>query len=173
MQGPWPFTRPAKVGDRLRPARPQPWPTSMRGRGRRRRPAGESTNRRPRPPLTRNYRDVERSDRTVLTTLVTRTHRVQPSYVPAVQLYSWVDLQPDLSLPSLYNGDRYTPADFIERDIDVARQRREESRRITRDGSRNEQIVEDLFESMLPDNCEPSVPQSWFGKKAPMLRFRF
>src|SRR4051794_35074424 len=69
------------------------------------------------------YRAVQPTDVADLTGLVTRTHRVQPQYAPAVQLYPWVDLQPDLSLTSLYTGDRYTPAEFIDRDMDVARQR--------------------------------------------------
>jgi endonuclease G len=111
------------------------------------------------------YRDVEP---TGLTALVTQTHRVRLPYAPAVQLYPWVDLQPDLSLTSLYTGERYAPAEFIERDIDVARQRGEELRRIARSGATADEQAEDMLESVLPYNCEHSVPQSWFGKKEPM-----
>jgi len=114
------------------------------------------------------YRAVQPTDVADLTGLVTRTHRVQPPYAPAVQLYPWVDLQPDLSLTSLYTGDRYNPADFIERDIDVAQQRREELERTARDGSGYDLSTEDLVELVLPYNCEHSIPQSWFGKKEPM-----
>ena len=31
-----------------------------------------------------------------------------------------------------------------------------------------DESTEDLLESVLPYNCEHSVPQSWFGKKEPM-----
>jgi endonuclease G len=114
------------------------------------------------------YRDVEPTDVADLTALVAQTHRVPLAYGPAVQLYPWVDLQPDLSLTSLYTGERYDPAELIDRDIEVARQRREESRRITRSGAAPDERAEDLLESVLPYNCEHSVPQSWFGKKEPM-----
>ena len=114
------------------------------------------------------YRDVEPTDLTELTALVTRTHQVRLPYGPSVQLYPWVDLQPDLSLVSLYTGERYTPAEFIERDIEVARRRRDEWRRIARSGDASDEQAEDLLDSVLPYNCEHSVPQSWFGKKEPM-----
>jgi hypothetical protein len=45
-----------------------------------------------------------------LTGLVTTTHRDRPRYQPAMQLYPWVDLQPDGSIRSLYTGQRYDPA---------------------------------------------------------------
>ncbi len=110
------------------------------------------------------YRDVDPTDLAELTALVTRTHGVRLPYGPAVQLYPWVDLQPDLSLMSLYTGERYAPTEFIERDIDVARQRQEEWRRIARSGG----STDELLDAVLPYNCEHSVPQSWFGKKEPM-----
>jgi endonuclease I len=50
----------------------------------------------------------------------------------------------------------------------VARQREEESRGIARDRGIDDLEAENLLESVLPYNCEHSVPQSWFGKKEPM-----
>ena len=114
------------------------------------------------------YRGVDPTDLTELTSLVTRTHRVRPLYGPSVQLYPWVDLQPDLTLMSLYTGERYPPAEFIERDIDVARRRSEEWSRIARSGGARDEQAEFLLEAVLLYNCEHSVPQSWFGKREPM-----
>ncbi len=76
------------------------------------------------------YRDVDATSLQELTALLTQTHHSRPAYAPAVQLYPWVDLQPDLSLTSLYTGQRYDPDELIERDLDVARAGHAESRRI-------------------------------------------
>ena len=129
---------------------------------------GTSTNRRTRLRLTPTTKTFDPTDLTALAALVARTHGVRPAYAPSVQLYPWVDLQPDLSLTSLYTGERYAPADFIERDIDVARQRSEESGVSPGTAQRPTSSAEDLLEAVLPYNCEHSVPQSWFGKKEPM-----
>ena len=101
--------------------------------------------------------------------LVTQTHRQRPRYQPAVELYPWVDLQPDRSLRSLYTGHRYDPADLIADDFRIAEQHRIERAHIPAQRTPEDATtLEDMLERTLPYNCEHVVPQSWFGKKEPM-----
>jgi len=44
-----------------------------------------------------------------LSQLLVSTHREQPHYSPAVELYPWVDLQPDGKIRSLYTGEEFEP----------------------------------------------------------------
>ena len=54
------------------------------------------------------YGDVEPSF-DALSKLLESTHRDQPRYSPAVELYPWVDLQPDGKIRSLYTEEVYEP----------------------------------------------------------------
>src|SRR5436189_5206034 len=49
-----------------------------------------------------------------LSKLLESTHREQPHYSPAVELYPWVDLQPDGKIRSLYTEEEYEPEQLIE-----------------------------------------------------------
>lgn len=109
-----------------------------------------------------------------LNELLTKTHRTKLSYKPAVHVYPWVDLhegQPKPKLKSVYSGKEFDPADFIEADFRIERERARISESLLREASfsavgAREQLA--FLESTLPYNCEHVVPQSWFGKKEPM-----
>src|SRR6185312_16891191 len=42
------------------------------------------------------------------------THREQPRYSPATELYPWIDLQPDGKVRSLYTDEEFEPERLIE-----------------------------------------------------------
>lgn len=102
-----------------------------------------------------------------LSTLLEATHRGRPSYRPAVELYPWVDLQPDGKLRSVYTQEEYDARAMIEEaaEIEARRQSFRAARRA--EGARAES-VEAAVELAAPYNCEHTVPQSWFEHREPM-----
>ena len=104
------------------------------------------------------YGDVEPSF-DVLSKLLESTHRDQPRYSPAVQLYPWVDLQPDGKIRSLYTEEVYEPEQLIE-EAAQTHERREQLRAENKD--------EAAVEEIAPYNCEHTVCQSWFTHAEPM-----
>lgn len=103
-----------------------------------------------------------------LADLVTRTHERQPRYVPARELYPWVDLQPDGAIRSIYTGEAWDPADLIRADFEVLRERAVEVERLAAFTALSDDEVLAEIEARLPFNCEHVVPQSWFDKVEPM-----
>jgi endonuclease I len=104
------------------------------------------------------YAGVE-PEAAALTTLLERTHRDKPRYSPAVELYPWVDLQPNHKVRSIYTQDEYDPEQLIREDVEIR-----ERRQSLRATAPSEATVED----MEPYNCEHVVPQSWFAHDEPM-----
>jgi endonuclease I/V8-like Glu-specific endopeptidase len=109
---------------------------------------------------------------TALSDLLTRTHLDQPRYAPSRHVYPWVDLQPNKMLKSIYTGEEYDPASFIEQDVLTERARAARLREMlateaVRGGPALEEAI-DALEALLPYNCEHVVPQSWFNKREPM-----
>jgi len=100
--------------------------------------------------------------------LVTSTHARKPNYRPAVELYPWVDLQPDGTIRSLYTGDAWDPDELIAKDLEVQRSRAESKQRMLLDTRANPSGVDAMIEAVLPYNCEHVVPQSWFERAEPM-----
>ena len=95
-----------------------------------------------------------------LSQLLTRTHKNQPRYNPASEVYPWVDVWPDGKLRSIYSAREHAPEEFIAADL-AAQERRARL-------AAQESIDADLLEDALPYNCEHVVPQSWFAKREPM-----
>ena len=104
------------------------------------------------------YGDVEPSY-DALSSLVQSTHRDQPHYSPAKELYPWVDLQPDGKIRSLYTEEEWDPEQLIE-EAAQTHERREQLRAEDKD--------EDAVEQLAPYNCEHTVCQSWFEHAEPM-----
>ena len=102
------------------------------------------------------YGDLEPSF-AALSALLESTHGVRPSYKPALELYPWVDLQPDKVLRSVYTSEEFDPAELIEEAAEI------EQRRATLVA-----VSEAEVEEMAPYNCEHVVPQSWFEHHEPM-----
>ncbi len=99
------------------------------------------------------------------------THTGQPSYKPSVELYPWVDLQPDRTIRSIYSGRSSSPETFIRHDdqVDALRQSRL-NQHLAASGREFGPLAGLMaqLESSMPYNCEHSVPQSWFDRRNPM-----
>ena len=109
-----------------------------------------------REAATRYYGDLD-PDFAALSSLVESSHGARPHYSPAVELYPWVDLQPDGVLRSLYTNEEFDPKELIEEAAEI------EQLRATAPTS-SEAEVEELH----PYNCEHVVCQSWFTHNEPM-----
>lgn len=107
-----------------------------------------------------------------LSALLSSTHKKELGYKPAVHLYPWVDLQPNLRIRSIYSSQTFDPIEFIARDFEVSRLRRERLSRFRLSEAAKDPVSESVFleslEAELPYNCEHVVPQSWFRKRQPM-----
>src|SRR5437763_16124640 len=60
------------------------------------------------------YGDLDPAEPGALARLLEETHREQPHYSPATELYPWVDLQPDRKIRSIYTQEEFDPAQLIE-----------------------------------------------------------
>ncbi len=106
-----------------------------------------------------------------LSAAVRDTHTQQVGYKPAVELYPWVDLQPDRTIRSIYSGKSSSPDAFILHDEQVDERRQASlTQHLASQGTAFAPLADLIatLESTMPYNCEHSVPQSWFSKKAPM-----
>jgi endonuclease G len=103
-----------------------------------------------------------------LSSLLEESHRVRPGYSPAVELYPWIDLQPDGQLRSVYTEEEFDPQTLIEEAAEIEAQRT--SFRVARGGERGtaDESAEALVEELHPYNCEHVVCQSWFEHAEPM-----
>lgn len=111
------------------------------------------------------YRDINLSANpdvlyNALSTLLISTHHTKLSYKPPRHLYTWVDLQPDRKLRSLYTGDIYEPKEIIEESFMAEAQFEAllESALLADDAERSLSLLEanPLY------NCEHVVPRFWF-----------
>jgi endonuclease I len=94
-----------------------------------------------------------------LSALLESSHGVRPSYKPALELYPWVDLQPDKVLRSVYTSEEFDPEELIQEAAEI-----EQRRAAVAAVASSEAEVEELH----PYNCEHVVPQSWFEHNEPM-----
>ncbi|MFD1707782.1 endonuclease I family protein [Siminovitchia sediminis] len=95
----------------------------------------------------------------------THTNRI-PYFISKDQfLYTWVDLQPDGSIKSIYSGKLEDPADLIRKDLEVSRRYEELQQTMLhmRQGKNSHMTPEEL-----KFNAEHIVPQSWFRGSEPM-----
>ena len=104
--------------------------------------------------------------------LVRDTHANKFNYKPAVHLYPWIDLQPNLKIRSIYSALEFAPEVIIREDflIEAERNQRAQELRLQEANLTEAQFAAELdeLEAALPFNCEHVVPQSWFNKKEPM-----
>lgn len=108
---------------------------------------------------------------TALSDLVTDTHRNKPGYAPSSQLYPWVDRQKDGGILSIYTNQKFSVPTLIRESFHSEEALRvRESALLERESLSAEERTQQLdeFEASLQFNCEHVVPQSWFGKMAPM-----
>jgi len=105
--------------------------------------------------------------------LVARTHKRRLPYFFGKDeyLYTWVDLQPDGTVRSLYSGERKDPKTLIVQDVETMKRRYDEFRQLLkkakqRPGDMRERMK--MIEKQWKFNAEHVVPQSWFGAREPM-----
>jgi len=95
--------------------------------------------------------------------LVRNTHNNRLPYFKSKDqyLYSWVDLQPDGRVKSIYSGENSDPAELLKEDLEVRK-------RLDEYDKYKNQPEEPAFSADLKFNAEHIVPQSWFGGREPM-----
>ncbi|GMB08265.1 endonuclease I [Thermolongibacillus altinsuensis] len=106
--------------------------------------------------------------------LVKRTHiRRLPYFLSKdCYLYTWVDLQPDGTVKSIYSGEKKDPRAIILQDYETIQKRYQQFLQLLKKAKKGdfddlEQKVRKI-EKELKFNTEHIVPQSWFGAKEPM-----
>lgn len=126
------------------------------------------------PIITHYYEDIQFENTNKkelykqLNQLVTDTHDKQLPYNSTTRnyLYSWVDLQFDGKLKSIYSGKEKDPEQVIKEDYEADMKRSKAYEELKKDRDIQAQIS--LIESENMYNCEHVVPQSWFDKDNPM-----
>jgi len=103
-----------------------------------------------------------------LSGLLEETHKVRPGYSPAVELYPWIDLQPDGKLRSVYTEEEFDPEKVIEEAAEIEAARTFVRLENTGDRGTRGESAEALVEKLHPYNCEHVVCQSWFEHDEPM-----
>ncbi|RAK18946.1 endonuclease I [Anoxybacillus vitaminiphilus] len=105
--------------------------------------------------------------------LVKKTHKRRLPYFFSKDeyLYTWVDLQPDGSVKSIYSGEHKDPEMLIVQDYETIRKRYEQFLqllRMTRKAKFDVGKKMISIEKQFKFNTEHVVPQSWFGAREPM-----
>ncbi|MFE8700473.1 endonuclease I family protein [Cytobacillus sp. FJAT-54145] len=104
--------------------------------------------------------------------LVKRTHKNQLPYFLSkdMYLYTWVDLQPNGTVKSIYSGMVEDPQTLIREDFNTIKQRHEMFQTALMSTMSKAEINLKLkrIEWELKMNTEHIVPQSWFGGREPM-----
>lgn len=104
--------------------------------------------------------------------LVKRTHKHQlPYYITKDQyLYTWVDLQPDGSVKSIYSGEKRDPRNMIQEDFETIKQKHSEFQWLLHHENESDKIADKMrtIDDMFKFNTEHIVPQSWYSSREPM-----
>ncbi|NUK30286.1 endonuclease [Parageobacillus sp. VR-IP] len=105
--------------------------------------------------------------------LVSRTHKRRLPYFFSKDeyLYTWVDLQPDGTVRSIYSGEKKDPKTLILQDYETMKKRYDAFRQLlkrTREWEKEEKYRVKKIEQQWKFNAEHVVPQSWFGAREPM-----
>lgn len=105
--------------------------------------------------------------------LLTKTHQHKlPYYISKDQfLYTWVDLQPDGSITSIYSGNRQDPYKIIVEDNETIQKRYHLFKQLLDEENSNSQNYFHKIDQITVANkfnAEHVVPQSWYQGKEPM-----
>lgn len=105
--------------------------------------------------------------------LIITTHKYKiPYYISKDQyLYTWVDLQPNGHLKSIYSGKQRNPSKVIEEDFETIEKLFESYRQLLKSPRLlNKEIEKQVINISRQHkfNTEHVVPQSWFKAKEPM-----
>ncbi|MFD2443786.1 endonuclease I family protein [Bacillus sp. CGMCC 1.16607] len=105
--------------------------------------------------------------------LLNKTHKNRIPYFISkdLYLYTWVDLQPDGTIKSIYSGEERNPQSLIMNDFEIISQKYDDFQLFLQKIKKKEfETFRQLkdFEVKLKLNTEHIVPQSWFGGLEPM-----
>ncbi|WP_327019721.1 endonuclease I family protein [Aeribacillus pallidus] len=105
--------------------------------------------------------------------LVKKTHKNQLPYFICKDhyLYTWVDLQPDGTVKSIYSGEKSDPSRIIQEDFEIIQKRYEQFQALLEIVSKKDVSLLKKMKSIdlrLKYNTEHIVPQSWFHAREPM-----
>jgi len=105
--------------------------------------------------------------------LIKRTHirRIPYFLSKDYYLYTWVDLQPDGTVKSIYSGKKKDPRTVILQDYETIQKRYEQFIQLVKKAKKGELDLEQkikMVDRQFKFNAEHVVPQSWFGAKEPM-----
>ncbi|OSX54849.1 endonuclease I [Anoxybacillus ayderensis] len=105
--------------------------------------------------------------------LIKRTHirRIPYFLSKDYYLYTWVDLQPDGTVKSIYSGKKKDPRAVILQDYETIQKRYEQFIQLVKKAKKGELDLEQkmkMVDRQFKFNAEHVVPQSWFGAKEPM-----
>jgi endonuclease I len=105
--------------------------------------------------------------------LTKRTHirRIPYFLSKDYYLYTWVDLQPDGTVKSIYSGKKKDPRAVILQDYETIQKRYEQFIQLVKKAKKGELDLEQkikMVDKQFKFNAEHVVPQSWFGTKEPM-----
>ncbi|MCM3441578.1 endonuclease I family protein [Metabacillus halosaccharovorans] len=108
-----------------------------------------------------------------LSELITKTHEIHLPYNSTTRnyLYSWVDLQMDGTIKSIYSGKNKHPEQLIKEDYEAELSREKAISKLKKMTAGNEVAILDTIKVIEKENmynCEHVVPQSWFDKDNPM-----
>ncbi|WP_226527760.1 endonuclease I family protein [Metabacillus niabensis] len=108
-----------------------------------------------------------------LSELITKTHEIHLPYNSTTRnyLYSWVDLQMDGTLKSIYSGKNKDPEQLIKEDYEAELSREKAYSKLKKMTLGHEAVIQDSIKVIEKENmynCEHVVPQSWFDKDNPM-----
>ncbi|WP_026561762.1 endonuclease [Bacillus sp. J37] len=108
-----------------------------------------------------------------LSELITKTHEIHLPYNSTTRnyLYSWVDLQTDGTLRSIYSGKNKDPEQLIKEDYEAELNREMAYSQLEKMTLGHEAVKQDTIKVIEKENmynCEHVVPQSWFDKDNPM-----
>ncbi|SFA42821.1 Endonuclease I [Anoxybacillus pushchinoensis] len=105
--------------------------------------------------------------------LTKRTHirRIPYFLSKDYYLYTWVDLQPDGTVKSIYSGKKKDPRAVILQDYETIQKRYEQFIQLVKKAKKGELDLDQkikMVDKQFKFNAEHVVPQSWFGTKEPM-----
>ncbi|WP_428912365.1 endonuclease I family protein [Niallia sp. Krafla_26] len=104
--------------------------------------------------------------------LLKKTHQPIPYFLSKDQyLYSWVDLQPDGTIKSIYSGIKRDPKTLMKEDLVTIKKKYAEFQMAIEKQNQSKNIKDIQIRKIDHDfkfNTEHMVPQSWYGTAEPM-----
>lgn len=87
-----------------------------------------------------------------------------------IYLYTWVDLQPDGTIESIYSGKKHAPHKFLHEDFYIIEERYKKFQALIKSKLDHYETLKKIksIDSEHKFNTEHIVPQSWFNAAEPM-----